>query len=113
MLRKGQTEKRPTIFIAHSQEGIFVKSVSFPYHIDLLDSQETGSHSFQWCARRLPKTPKVIRLSTYGSIFMGTSHHGGNGVPLGKLMSTVASIFIATDDEILNNLKRDSGWLQQ
>ena len=44
---------------------------------------------------------------------MGTPHQGTNSVSRRKLMSTFTFIFVATDDKILNNLKRDSEWLQQ
>lgn len=44
---------------------------------------------------------------------MGTPHHGGSGVELGKLLVNVASLFVAADDRLLRHLKRDSEWLQQ
>lgn len=37
-------------------------------------------------------------FSTYGVVFTGTPHLGGNGVLLGRLMMNVASVFIKTDD---------------
>lgn len=52
-------------------------------------------------------------MSTYGIIFMGTPHQGGNGVQLGKLLVNIASIFVAADDRILKHLESDSEWLQQ
>lgn len=52
-------------------------------------------------------------MSTHGIIFMGTPHQGGDGVQLGKLLVNIASIFVATDDHILQHLERDSEWLQQ
>jgi hypothetical protein len=44
---------------------------------------------------------------------MGTPHQGGSGVPLGRLMVNVASVFVAADDRLLQHLERDSEWLQQ
>ena len=56
---------------------------------------------------------RSIKVSTYGIIFMGTPHQGGNGVQLGKLLVNIASIFVAADDRILKHLESDSEWLQQ
>lgn len=56
---------------------------------------------------------RSIKVSTYGIIFMGTPHQGGNGVQLGRLLVNVASLFVATDDRLLKHLERDSEWLQQ
>jgi hypothetical protein len=44
---------------------------------------------------------------------MGTPHQGGNGVQLGKLLANVASLFVAADDRLLENLSQGSEWLQQ
>ena len=44
---------------------------------------------------------------------MGTPHQGGSGVHFGELMLNVASIFVTTNDRILQHLERDSEWLQQ
>lgn len=44
---------------------------------------------------------------------MGTPHQGGSGVHLGELMLNLASIFVTTNDRILQHLERDSEWLQQ
>jgi hypothetical protein len=52
-------------------------------------------------------------VSTYGIIFLGTPHQGGNGVQLGKLLVNIASEFVAADDGLLKHLERDSEWLQQ
>jgi len=50
-------------------------------------------------------------VSTYGIIFLGTPHQGGNSVQLGKLLVNIASVFVAADDRILKHLERDSEWL--
>ncbi|MCJ1348933.1 hypothetical protein MMC31_007166, partial [Peltigera leucophlebia] len=44
---------------------------------------------------------------------MGTPHQGSSGVHLGELVLNVASIFVTTNNEILQHLERDSEWLQQ
>ena len=44
---------------------------------------------------------------------MGTPHQGGEGVAWGKRLVNVASIFIKTNDKLLNILERDSEALQQ
>lgn len=56
---------------------------------------------------------RSIKLSTYGVLFMGTPHQGGNGVQIGELMLNVASIFGTTNNRVLQHLERDSEWLQQ
>ena len=56
---------------------------------------------------------RSIKTSTYGVVFMGTPHQGGNGVQLGRLLVNVASLFVAADDRILRHLQRDSEWLLQ
>jgi hypothetical protein len=60
-----------------------------------------------------PVLGEIFLLSTYGVMFMGTPHQGGNGVALGKLMVNVASVFVAGDDRLLRHLERDSESLQQ
>ena len=44
---------------------------------------------------------------------MGTPHQGGEGVAWGKRLVGVASIFVHTNDRLLNILERDSEILQQ
>ena len=44
---------------------------------------------------------------------MGTPHQGGEGVAWGKRLVNVASIFVKTNDKLLNILERDSEILQQ
>ncbi len=44
---------------------------------------------------------------------MGTPHQGGSGVHLRELVLNVASIFMTTNNGILQHLERDSEWLQQ
>ncbi|QPC63176.1 hypothetical protein HYE67_005407 [Fusarium culmorum] len=56
---------------------------------------------------------RSIKLSTYGILFMGTPHQGGNGVQLGRILTNVASVFVPADDRLLKHLERDSEWLLQ
>ncbi|CAN9171071.1 unnamed protein product [Alternaria alternata] len=93
-----ETSKRPIIFVAHSLGGIIVKSALI--HSDAARRGALEEH-------------RAVKLSTYGILFMGTSHQGGSGVALGKLMVNVASVFVAADDRLLQHLERDSEWLQQ
>ncbi|KAI5456651.1 hypothetical protein BGZ63DRAFT_395954 [Mariannaea sp. PMI_226] len=92
------SSKRPIIFIAHSLGGIILKSALIHS-----DAARGGALLKQ----------RSIKLSTYGIIFMGTPHHGGNGVQLGRLVANVASLFLEADDHILRHLEMDSEWLQQ
>jgi len=55
---------------------------------------------------------KAIKLSTYGIIFFGTPHQGGNYVSLGKLLVNVASVFRHTSNDLLEHLEKDSEWLE-
>jgi hypothetical protein len=56
---------------------------------------------------------RSIKLSTYGTMFMGTPHQGGSGVAFGKPIVNIASVFVAADDRLLQHLECDSDWLQQ
>ncbi|KAM3533698.1 hypothetical protein MY4038_003013 [Beauveria bassiana] len=56
---------------------------------------------------------RSIKLSTYGILFMGTPHQGGNGVQLGRVLANIASLVMAADDRLLKHLERDSEWLLQ
>jgi hypothetical protein len=46
-------------------------------------------------------------------MFMGTPHQGGEGVACGGRLVNIASIFVKTNDKLLNILHRDSELLQQ
>lgn len=54
---------------------------------------------------------KAIKISTYGILFFGTPHQGGNYVSWGKMLVNVASIFRHTNSDLLDHLERDSEWL--
>jgi len=98
-LRMVQTEKRPIIYIAHSLGGIVLKTVS---HIYSNNARE-----------RALEQHRSIKIFTYGIIFMGTHHQGGNGFRLAKMMVNMASIFVKADNRIIKNLEQDSEYLQQ
>uniref|UniRef100_A0ACC1R8X0 Uncharacterized protein n=1 Tax=Lecanicillium saksenae TaxID=468837 RepID=A0ACC1R8X0_9HYPO len=89
---------RPIIFVAHSLGGIVLKSALI--HSDAARQGALAEH-------------RSIKLSTYGILFMGTPHQGGNGVQLGRVLANVASLVIAADERLLKHLERDSEWLQQ
>ena len=55
---------------------------------------------------------RAIQLSTYGIVFFGTPHQGGNYVPWGKLLVSVASVFRHTSSALLEHLEKDSVWLE-
>jgi hypothetical protein len=55
----------------------------------------------------------AIKLSTYGLIFLGTPHQGGEGVAWGERLVTIASIYVQKNEILLQHLQRDSEWLQQ
>ncbi|XEU97663.1 hypothetical protein FSHL1_002949 [Fusarium sambucinum] len=93
-----KTSERPIIFIAHSLGGIVVKSALIHS-----DSARKGALLDQ----------RSIKLSTYGIVFMGTPHQGGNGVQLGRILINAASVFVQADDRLLKHLERDSEWLLQ
>jgi hypothetical protein len=58
------------------------------------------------------KEHKAIKTSTYGIIFMGTPHQGGEGVTWGQRLVNVASIIMHTNDNLLKVLAKDSETLQ-
>ncbi|KAH0535996.1 hypothetical protein FGG08_007113 [Glutinoglossum americanum] len=68
-------------------------------------------HSHLTHSRHLSKH-RAIKTSTYGIIFMGTPHQGGEGVAWGQRLVNVASIFVNTNDKLLSVLERDSETLQ-
>jgi hypothetical protein len=47
---------------------------------------------------------RSIKLSTYGIVFMGMPHQGGSGVAFGRLMVNVASVFVAVEDRLQQQL---------
>ena len=55
---------------------------------------------------------RSIKLSTYGIIFMGTPHQGGQGVRLGEILLNLAKIRGNTNDSLLKHLEEHSELLQ-
>lgn len=55
----------------------------------------------------------AFKISTYGVMFMGTPHGGGQGVTLGVLAVNIASIWFNTNTQLLKHLETNSEWLDQ
>ncbi len=55
---------------------------------------------------------RSIKISTYGVIFLGTPHQGGNGVSFAELLVNVMSVFAPAHDRLLKHLEQNSEWLQ-
>ncbi|KAI9773562.1 MAG: hypothetical protein M1840_006836 [Geoglossum simile] len=53
-----------------------------------------------------------MKLSTYGIIFLGTPHQGGEGVALGTRVLDVASVFLHTNKNLLLQLEKESERIQ-
>ena len=56
---------------------------------------------------------RSIKLSTYGIIFMGTPHQGGQGMSIGKILLNVAKVQGDTSDSLLKHLEEHSEELQR
>lgn len=56
---------------------------------------------------------RSIKLSTYGIIFMGTPHQGGQGVGMGKILVNFAKLLGDANDGLLKHLEEHSEFLQQ
>lgn len=54
-----------------------------------------------------------MKISTYGILFMGTPHSGGQGAALGRLAVNIASIWLNTNSQLLRHLESNSEWLDQ
>jgi hypothetical protein len=54
-----------------------------------------------------------IKACTYGIMFMGTPHRGGNGVKAGLLAIDFMSPFMSTNVGVLENLLPFSEWLEE
>jgi hypothetical protein len=54
-----------------------------------------------------------FKISTYGILFMGTPHSGGQGARLGELAVNIASIWLNTNSQLLKHLQTNSEWLDQ
>ena len=105
--------RRPIIFVAHSLGGIIVKSVSLPFCFFCSKLTNQALIHSDAARENALKKHRSIKTSTYGIIFMGTPHQGGNGVQLGKLLLNIASVFVAADNRLMKHLEQNSEWLQQ
>lgn len=92
------TRQRPIIFVAHSLGGLVLKSA-------LIHSAAARSGA--------QEDHRSIYLSTYGIIFAGTPHQGGEGVAWGLRLVTVASMLVNTNPAMLQHLQRDSEEVQR
>ncbi|KAM0799509.1 hypothetical protein BDR22DRAFT_963873 [Usnea florida] len=89
--------QRPIIFVAHSLGGIVVKNA-------LLHSDRVRQGHLE--------DERSIKLSTYGIIFMGTPHQGGQGVKIGEILLNMAKVRGNTNDNLLKHLEEHSELLQ-
>ena len=71
------------------------------------------SHGEQLTIKSLYDQQRSIKTSTYGIIFMGTPHQGGQGVGIGKIMLNIAKAQAHTSDNLLKQLEVHSELLQQ
>lgn len=111
-LTSRQTSKRPIIFVAHSLGSIIMKSVSEIVKSTSTLKQQIKALIYSDAARRgALEEHHAMKLSSYGIIFMDTTHQGGSGVALSRLMVNVASVFVAANSGLLLHLERDSEWL--
>ncbi|KAN0104171.1 hypothetical protein V8E51_009916 [Hyaloscypha variabilis] len=93
---KTKTTQRPIIFIAHSLGGLVLKSALI--HSNLATKSHNEKH-------------KAFKLSTYGILFCGTPHQGGNGISWAKLAMGIMSIYAKTNSHTLSQLEVHSTWL--
>lgn len=56
---------------------------------------------------------RFIKSSTYGIIFLGTPHQGGQGVAMGKILLNAAKVLGETSNSLLKHLEEHSESLQQ
>jgi hypothetical protein len=54
------------------------------------------------------KKYKALKLSTYGILFCGTPHQGGNGVSWAKLAMRILSLYTKTNSYLLKQLEAHS-----
>ncbi|PVF97062.1 hypothetical protein CPB86DRAFT_707945 [Serendipita vermifera] len=92
--RRSDTE-RPIIFLAHSLGGIILKKA-----LTLCNIPDYNSDRRQ------------IKVSTYGILFFGTPHSGANRVGLARSVGKLLSVYMFTDDSMLNDLDHNSNQLE-
>jgi len=85
------SSKVPIIFVCHSLGGLVVKQ------------------ALVRAVHRSPDDPcmKDIKTSTYGIVFFGTPHRGGNGVGLGQVVEGIVKTFTGGgSNSLLQSLKK-------
>ncbi|PVF91854.1 hypothetical protein CPB86DRAFT_830363 [Serendipita vermifera] len=53
-----------------------------------------------------------LKVSTYGILFFGTPHSGANGVDLARLVGKLLSVYMVTDDSMIEDLNHNSVQLE-
>lgn len=56
---------------------------------------------------------RSVKLSTYGIIFLGTPHQGGQGVSAATILNDIASIRGNTNNNLLKHLEAHSEFVQE
>ncbi|PVF97368.1 TPR-like protein [Serendipita vermifera] len=87
--------ERPIIFLAHSLGGIILKKA-----LTLCNIPEYNLERRQ------------IKVSTCGVLFFGTPHSGANEVGLARLVGKLLSVYMVTDDSMLDDLNHNSNELE-
>ncbi|PVF93981.1 protein prenylyltransferase [Serendipita vermifera] len=93
--RSDPESKRPIIFLAHSLGGIILKKALTLCNIPDYNSER-----------------RQIKVSTYGVLFFGTPHSGANGIGLARSVGKLLSVYMFTDDSMLNDLNHNSAQLE-
>ncbi|TPX14735.1 uncharacterized protein E0L32_005130 [Thyridium curvatum] len=91
------TTRRPVIFLAHSLGGLVLKSA-------LLQSENRNRLHLYF--------QKDMKLSTYGIVFFGTPHSGGEGVTLAQIGLQIMSVYQTVNDKVIQHLEPQSEWLR-
>ena len=87
--KQDEAEERPIVFIAYSLGGIVVKRA-------LVEAKLDDSY-------------KSIREATYGIVFFGTPHQGGNFAKLGDIAASITrGVLRNPSNSFMEALKKDS-----
>ncbi|KAI9890869.1 MAG: hypothetical protein M1814_003508 [Vezdaea aestivalis] len=96
--RSSNTYKRPIIFIAHSLGGLLLKAALL--HASSLKKSSLEEGVF-------------VKLSTYGIVFLGTPHQGGQGVDAATIILDVENISSNTNESLLEHPTERLEFLQE
>ncbi|KAK5735538.1 hypothetical protein LTR17_008071 [Elasticomyces elasticus] len=100
--RRAKLDNRPIIFVAHSLGGIMVNQETY-HHRDWPDFVQALIKA------RQDDLYASIRRATYGLVFFGTPHRGGEHVPLGKLAARIVrAVYRNPNNSFLEALEKDS-----